>query len=137
MTPPSSGTVAVLGAGLAGLAAASSLVAEGFDVTVFEARDRVGGRVWLQSLEAAFGPIVIERGAEFVLHGYSETRGLLQQYGLGLVETGMSYYVREVGDLTDVSTEDLIAAGRDALRFVRDHAHEGALSAEDGLRGGG
>ncbi len=108
---------------------------EGFDVTVFEARDRVGGRVWTQTLEDPFGPIVIERGAEFVLHGYSETRGLLQHYGLGLVETGMSYYIREVGDLEGVSTEDVIAAGRDALRFVRDHAHEGALSAEDGLRG--
>ncbi len=38
--------VVVIGAGLAGLAAASELQAQGFEVIVVEARDRVGGRVW-------------------------------------------------------------------------------------------
>lgn len=38
--------VVVLGAGCAGLAAAYELQKEGFEVTVLEARDRVGGRVW-------------------------------------------------------------------------------------------
>ncbi|MFJ4223207.1 FAD-dependent oxidoreductase [Microbacterium sp. NPDC089695] len=37
--------VAVIGAGLAGAAAASRLVAAGAEVTVFEARERLGGRV--------------------------------------------------------------------------------------------
>lgn len=37
--------VAIIGAGLAGAAAASRLVADGLQVTVFEARDRVGGRI--------------------------------------------------------------------------------------------
>jgi monoamine oxidase len=38
--------VIVIGAGLAGLAAARSLMLAGIDVTVLEARDRAGGRVW-------------------------------------------------------------------------------------------
>ncbi|MFT6310885.1 MAG: monoamine oxidase [Porticoccus sp.] len=38
--------IIVIGAGLAGLAAADSLVEAGYDVVVLEARDRIGGRVW-------------------------------------------------------------------------------------------
>ena len=38
--------VVVLGAGLAGLTAAYELQALGYEVTLIEARDRIGGRVW-------------------------------------------------------------------------------------------
>ncbi|PKH38515.1 monoamine oxidase [Nocardioides alpinus] len=113
-------TVAVLGAGLAGLAAATRLVREGYDVTVFEARERVGGRVWSDSIDGPDGSLAIERGAEFVLYGYEEMRGLLDEYGLQLVETGMSYYVREVGDVGGVTTDNIVAAGRRAIQLVGD-----------------
>jgi monoamine oxidase len=39
-------SVIVIGAGASGLAAAGALRARGFEVTVIEARDRIGGRVW-------------------------------------------------------------------------------------------
>lgn len=42
-------TVGILGAGMSGLAAADQLVKQGYAVTVFEARDRIGGRVWTQT----------------------------------------------------------------------------------------
>ncbi|QNM83950.1 FAD-dependent oxidoreductase [Sphingomonas sabuli] len=47
--PPGSGSgrkVVVLGAGIAGLVSTYELQRAGYDVTVLEARDRIGGRVW-------------------------------------------------------------------------------------------
>lgn len=47
--PPGSGTgrkIVILGAGIAGLVAAYELKRAGWDVTVLEARERIGGRVW-------------------------------------------------------------------------------------------
>jgi monoamine oxidase len=58
--------VIVIGAGAAGLAAASALRAAGREVTVLEARQRPGGRCWSVTHEAA--PLPLELGAEFV-HG--------------------------------------------------------------------
>ncbi|MFT4729422.1 MAG: polyamine oxidase [Granulosicoccus sp.] len=40
------GSVIIVGAGAAGLSAARKLTADGISVTVVEARDRLGGRVW-------------------------------------------------------------------------------------------
>jgi monoamine oxidase len=51
----------VIGAGLAGLAAARDLEAAGWRVVVLEARDRIGGRCW--SVELAGGEGIIELGA--------------------------------------------------------------------------
>ena len=89
------GRTIVIGAGFAGLAAATELADRGIDVLVLEARDRVGGRVWSERVDGPRGSAVIERGAEFVLDGYTELRGLAQRHGLALADTGMSYYVRE------------------------------------------
>jgi monoamine oxidase len=83
--------VIVIGAGFAGLAAATELADRGVDVRVLEARDRVGGRVWSDRA----GGAVIERGAEFVLDGYDVLRQHAARFGLELADTGMSYYVRE------------------------------------------
>ena len=56
--------VCVIGAGISGLRAAELLTTAGFEVTVLEARDRIGGRIHQSS---RFGPL-IDLGASWI-HG--------------------------------------------------------------------
>ena len=77
--------VVVVGAGLAGLTAARSLLDAGVDVLVLEARDRVGGRT--HSVEETDG-LVIEYGGQWV--GPTQDRALALIAELGL-ETFVQY----------------------------------------------
>ncbi|OLR91298.1 FAD-dependent oxidoreductase [Actinokineospora bangkokensis] len=72
--------VAVVGAGVAGLATARALRAAGRSVHVFEDRDDVGGRM----ATARAGGAVLDLGAEMLSDtGYSATWRLLRDLGLG------------------------------------------------------
>jgi monoamine oxidase len=90
--------VIVVGAGFAGLSAARALEKEGATVTVLEARERVGGRVW--STTMANG-VPIERGGEFLFAGYGILQTLSQELGLELMQRGFNYGDRRPpGDLS-------------------------------------
>ncbi|HEV2378988.1 MAG TPA: FAD-dependent oxidoreductase [Terriglobia bacterium] len=58
--------VLIIGAGVAGLAAAHALVAAGVKTQIIEARDRIGGRIWTVRSGNPAAPV--ELGAEFI-HG--------------------------------------------------------------------
>jgi monoamine oxidase len=78
--------VIVVGAGIAGLAAARTLAEAGLHVTLIEARDRAGGRIY--TVPAAAGELPIELGAEFV-HGLPlELIHLIEEAGLTRFELG-------------------------------------------------
>jgi len=86
-------SVLVAGAGLAGLAAARDLVALGARVTVVDARDRVGGRVWTIRDGFADGQHG-EAGGDFIDEEQSEIRGLASELGLKLariLRSGFGY----------------------------------------------
>ena len=72
--------VVVVGAGIAGLVAATELADAGADVVVLEARDRVGGRV----LNAEIGGEPNELGGQWVAPYQSELHALLADLGLEL-----------------------------------------------------
>ena len=117
--------VVVVGAGFAGLAAADALAASGHEVTVFEARDRVGGRVHSRTLDDG---ATIELGAEFILPGHDVLRATAERLRLPLYEKGTRYGDRE--PRPPVRREELLRA----IARLRD-AREGTVaSALEGLR---
>jgi monoamine oxidase len=71
--------VVVLGAGAAGLACAWRLREQGCAVTVVEARDRIGGRVWTVD---DFAPVPIELGAELIHGDQASSWELVEAFGL-------------------------------------------------------
>jgi monoamine oxidase len=76
--------VLVAGAGLAGLAAAHDLMLNGADVTVVDARNRVGGRV-LTVRDPFVGGQHAEAGGDLIDEGQREIRQLSQELRLKLV----------------------------------------------------
>jgi monoamine oxidase len=76
----------VVGAGVAGLVAATELSAAGHDVTVLEARDRVGGRTLNLELPGGDGQVV-EAGGQWVGPTQDRVLGLLEELGLATFPT--------------------------------------------------
>ena len=79
--------VLVAGAGLAGLTAAADLAAWGADVTVFEARDRVGGRT--HGIEVAPGRWA-DAGAAYLGDRHTALHELIDRLGLKTTPTTMA-----------------------------------------------
>lgn len=131
--------VIVMGAGAAGLAAATELLRGGRSVLLLEARDRLGGRIWTRREADLVVPI--ELGAEFI-HGHAPvTRALLEQAGVRIVEASDSHWTLQGGRLLPANTlfpqvqqamrASHALAGRDVSfhTFLERHL-AGALSAE-------
>ncbi|KAF9774416.1 hypothetical protein IL306_007587 [Fusarium sp. DS 682] len=78
--------VAIVGGGLSGLAAAKDLVAAGLSVLVFEARDRVGGKVYDVEVKDGNGHKV-EAGAEFVCKNHKRLLTLAKELGINTFPT--------------------------------------------------
>ncbi|HEY8700968.1 MAG TPA: NAD(P)/FAD-dependent oxidoreductase [Arthrobacter sp.] len=70
--------VVVVGAGPSGLTAARELKKAGLSVAVLEARDRVGGRTWTDTVDGA----VLEIGGQWVSPDQTVLLGLLEELGL-------------------------------------------------------
>ena len=74
-------SIIVAGAGLAGLSAARALESRGAAVTVVEARDRVGGRVWTLRSQFA-GRQYAEAGADLIEEEQEHVLSLAKELGL-------------------------------------------------------
>jgi len=105
--------VIVIGAGLAGLTAATAVQKAGPSVVVLEARDRVGGRTY--DVEVAEG-VVVELGGEWTGPGQTRVQALAKELGMKLFPAyaeGKNLYYRQ-GELKSYSG-DIPPAAMDAL----------------------
>ncbi len=71
-------TAAVIGGGMAGMAAAYRLQQAGFEPTVFETRDRVGGRIWT----VRKGDFLMDLGTAVYLGTYRDAIAMIHEVGL-------------------------------------------------------
>jgi monoamine oxidase len=98
--PRANASVAIVGAGLAGLSAADTLAAAGIAATIYEGRDRIGGRQW--SMGGSFpGPVmfpgqVVERGGELIDTTHITMKKYAKRFGLKLEDVTKEWLPGEV-----------------------------------------
>jgi monoamine oxidase len=109
------GTVTIIGAGLAGIAAARALQAQGRTVVILEARERIGGRIWTAR---AWEGIPLELGASWVNGTIGNpVFAAARDLGLAMVPTGYKS-VPLIYDYRGDLVPDRARAGAEA-RFSR------------------
>ena len=92
-------TCVVIGAGFSGLAAAYKLKNAGWDVTVLDARDRVGGRVFSYSLPQNKN-LVCELGAEWVGESHERLKALCNDFKIPLQKHQFDDYLLQNGKVS-------------------------------------
>jgi phytoene dehydrogenase-like protein len=107
-------TIAIIGAGLSGLACARLLAKAGLPFTIYEAADAVGGRVRSDRVEG----FTLDRGFQVLLPAYPEARRVLDYDGLDLCPLYRGadvYFKNRLHRLSDPFYHPL-----DAVRHFRD-----------------
>jgi monoamine oxidase len=83
--PPSDASVAIVGAGLAGLVCAHRLKRAGVNATIYEASNRTGGRTYTARNMLPEG-VTTELGGEFIDTNHETLLGLVDEFGFDLVD---------------------------------------------------
>lgn len=121
--------VVVIGAGAAGLTAANDLRRAGLSVAVLEARDRVGGRLWTDTIEGA----MLEIGGQWISPDQQALIDTVAELGLSTFSRyreGDSVYVGPDGAVTRFTGDVFPVAPDTAAEIERITADLDAMVAE-------
>ncbi|MFZ9881490.1 MAG: FAD-dependent oxidoreductase [Phycisphaerales bacterium] len=121
--PRRNGTVAIVGAGLAGLVCADRLRARGMTANLYEASDRVGGRC--SSLRGFFPGQTAELGGEFIDTTHQTMRQYATEFGLAredVTATEGEIFYRFGGAL--ISEEAIVDEYRILVPRIRDDVQQ-------------
>lgn len=126
------GPVAIVGGGIAGLTALWTLTHAGIDARLYEARPRLGGRMY--TAHSGSGD-PLEMGGQLVNTEHHDVAELARTFGVGLIDRRAGHYRSLIlADGQPVNEADAVAAMRsiaaqmtkDADRMDRDQAHVAA-----------
>ena len=93
--------VLVVGGGLAGLVSARELARNGFDVTLVESTDRVGGKAGAD----VFGTEIREHGYHIFPAWYRNVRAILGELNIGLIDFDQWHYIKPGGLSNPITME--------------------------------
>ena len=125
---PGNGPVAIIGGGIAGLTALWHLTQAGIDARLYEARGRLGGRVYTAREK---GRPTIEAGGQLVNTDHADMKDLAREFGLSLIDRkGAPHRTMILADGKEVPEGKLASALRgiagqidaDSVRLDQDYA---------------
>lgn len=122
--------IAVIGAGLAGATVAARLAAADMQVTVFEARDRIGGRI--HSVTDDAWPMPVQLGAWLFREDDDDLRRRMESWEIGDVDLATAQWRTPEGDADPVDDQPLQDAIASAQAGPADVALSEALVAAGG-----
>ncbi len=108
----------IIGAGLAGLSAAYKLKNAGWQVTILEARDRVGGRVFSYSLPQNKN-LICELGAEWVGESHERLKALCADFKIPLQKHQFDDYLLQNGKVSRPDAWGFSAQARTAFDKIK------------------
>ncbi|WP_223624182.1 FAD-dependent oxidoreductase [Microbacterium sp. EST19A] len=122
--------IAVIGAGLAGATVAARLVGADMQVTVFEARDRIGGRI--HSVTDDAWPMPVQLGAWLFSAADDDLLRRMESWDIGVIDLDGAQWRAPEGDVEPVDDQPLEAAIAEAQAGPADIALTEALVAAGG-----
>ena len=122
--------VVVVGAGLAGLVAARDVQRAGLEVLVLEARDRVGGRIWSETVAGG----VVDLGGQFAGPMQERLLALAAEEGVETFPTYVTgHYNLSIAGRTDLGAADVIGVLEELDRLAAEVPREAPWTAPRAL----